>query len=77
MLISADIFRGMADIPDTFLGMAVIPYSFWGVKTRCLGPAYVANKIQITPPPLSPSTLLEVLYKGHAKNFVTNGIPLF
>ena len=37
MLISADIFLGMADITD-FL-----------VNTRCWGPAYVADKIQSIP----------------------------
>ena len=70
MQISADIVFGMADIPDIFVWYDwytvyfVCVFGGGGggggcggggrINTRCWGPAYVADKIQSTPPPHLP-----------------------
>ena len=57
MPISADIFFGMADMPNIFFfDLTDIYIYFFLVNTRCWGSAYVADKIQSTPAPTGNDT---------------------
>ena len=58
MLISADIFLGMADIPGIFfwgggggVWLNSVFFFFFLVNTRCWDPVFVVDKIQSTIPP--------------------------